>query len=241
MNKKITVFESGIIGFFVGIIVAAYLTFLSATEGYVGLLLHSISLHQLLSYISIPENMMLVATFVYTVLVFTVYGVIIGLCIAFGAKPGVAVTVSALALALVGTDQIYHMSKPMLPIAEQTPFVASVVQAISREPKQYFGMEARGDLNKDTREDVAFIIHRDDADRGTLYYLSSSLNSDKGMTGTNLLFLGDKTTPFTISIIDSKIIVSVHNKATTTLTAFVNENNVLAFDTATTTATSTNQ
>jgi hypothetical protein len=235
MNKKIVIFESSIIGLFVGVIVASYLSFLSATDGYVGMLLHWISLHNFISYIPAIDSSSLVVTFVYTVLVFTVYGACIGLCIAIGTKPGPIVAVGVLALSLVGADQVLHMSKPALPIIEPTTFVASAIKSVSREPKQYFGMEARGDINRDGKDDVAFIIHRDDTDRGTLYYVSSSLNTEKGMSGTNLLFLGDKVIPDTIIIADNKITIAAHNKATTTLTAFVNEQNTLVFETSTST------
>jgi hypothetical protein len=74
---------------------------------------------------------------------------------------------------------------------------------------QYFREdEIWGDLNSDGKDDVAFVIPREEKDRGMLYYFTAALAGDKGYSGTNLLFLGEGFEPTEISIQDSKIEVN---------------------------------
>ncbi len=87
--------------------------------------------------------------------------------------------------------------------------------------EQYFGPsstdEATGDLNGDGKDDVAFIIDRHDLGKSTLYYLTAALATATGHAGTDLIFLGDKVTPRTISIVNGSIVISYSiGTATTT-------------------------
>jgi hypothetical protein len=73
---------------------------------------------------------------------------------------------------------------------------------------KYFGNEARGDINGDGFQDVAFLFTQDGGGSGTFYYLAVALNSAKGYQGTNAVFLGDRIAPQSTEYRDGKIIVN---------------------------------
>jgi hypothetical protein len=65
---------------------------------------------------------------------------------------------------------------------------------------RYFGNEAKGDLNFDGREDMAFLITQDNGGSGTFYYVVVALKTDTGYTTTNGFFIGDRIAPQTTEI-----------------------------------------
>lgn len=60
---------------------------------------------------------------------------------------------------------------------------------------KYFGNEARGDLNGDGLEDVAYLITQDGGGSGTFYYAVVALKTAEGYKNTNSFFIGDRIAP----------------------------------------------
>lgn len=60
---------------------------------------------------------------------------------------------------------------------------------------RYFGNEAKGDLNGDGREDIAFLITQDGGGSGLFYYAVVALKTPVGYKITNTFFLGDRIAP----------------------------------------------
>ena len=155
-------------------------------------------------------NASLAVEFVGIVSVYIIYGLIVGFLIKKEGKlKWSAIVVLVILIIIGGFQQITGVA----PAQVVSPVVYSNVATPSKQNKQpilpadqqYFGNEVAGDLNGDGVSDIAFIISRVDPDRGTLYYLVSSLTTDKGHVGTNLLYLGDKVEPKVISITDGII------------------------------------
>ncbi len=219
--KHFSVLESGIIGFFVGVIASAYILFVDSFGGHIGSILNYVSLRPALSFLQFPGDALQVSHFLFFVVVFIVYAIIIGILIKSSHKI-IFYIVPLIILVLAGIfyQQIQGIS---IRTADQsTDMSAAIYTSVAtnhsaksiKKDEQYFGNEVSGDLNGDGVNDVAFIISRVDADRGTLYYLVSSLATDTGHIGTNLLFLGDKAEPQVISITDGIIDVSYIDHST---------------------------
>jgi len=64
----------------------------------------------------------------------------------------------------------------------------------------YFGNEAKGDLNNDGQEDVAFLITQDGGGSGFFYYVVAALKTSEGYKTTNAFFIGDRIAPQTTEI-----------------------------------------
>ena len=81
----------------------------------------------------------------------------------------------------------------------------------------YFGNEARGDLNGDGVEDIAFLATQDGGGSGTFYYVVVALGgagtSVGGYFGTNGILLGDRIAPQTTEIRDGLVIVNYAERA----------------------------
>jgi len=73
---------------------------------------------------------------------------------------------------------------------------------------QYFGNEARGDLNGDGLPDVAFLITSTGGGSGTFYYVVAALQGIDSYGGTNAVLLGDRIAPQTTEIRDGEILVN---------------------------------
>lgn len=196
--KKLSAFETSIIGFFIGVIVAAYVTFIMSSDIVVGKVLSWISLRSVFDMLKLPDSQTMVGYFVFTVVVFTIYGFIIGLITKDLNRSKIVII--PVALVLIGAFIEQNMNKAVIATLPQTEYSAVAIRSVPQVPKQYFGIEAVGDLNADGKDDVAFILHRKDDERGTLYYLTTALSDEKGKTGTNLIFLGDKVSPQNITI-----------------------------------------
>lgn len=216
--KDLTVFETSILGFFAGIVVSTYTSFVANSGGYVGKALDLVTLNPLFekmleqSSIQTADGSLLILSFLFIVLVFTVYGGLVGLALKFLDKPKFVVIGLIVILLGVSAEQTFgHIQSKG--VSKSDDFLASVSQPFTTkktsEPKTYFGMEAWGDLTGENTNDVAFIIHREDAERGMLYYLTTALESEKGKAGTNLIFLGDKVVPANISIENQTINITL--------------------------------
>lgn len=73
---------------------------------------------------------------------------------------------------------------------------------------EYFGNEVRGDFNKDSFEDVAFLVTQETGGTGTFCYIVVALGTQQGYEGTNAIFLGDRIAPQTTEFKDGLIIVN---------------------------------
>ncbi|MDD5165165.1 MAG: hypothetical protein PHG25_01325 [Candidatus Pacebacteria bacterium] len=216
--KKLSLFEASIIGFLSGVVIATYLIFITSTSGFIGNILGLISLRPLLDKIHLPDSQLLIGSFIFFVLVYTLYGALIGLLIHITNKTKIILSLLAVVIIGGGTEQITGMMSHTPISNEIYPQTAAVIKSFSNVTKQYFGTEATGDLNADRREDVAFLIHRNDSDRGTLYYLAAALDNENGKSGTNLLFLGNNVFPTHIAIASSTIIVDYAQSKNSTST-----------------------
>ncbi len=232
--KQLTIFEASIIGFFVGVISSTYILFLSSNEAFIGNILGYISLEPLFPLLNIPDSASFIGQFLFHIIVFTLYGSIVGIILKYFTKPRL-IGLSIALIIIAGTiEQTYISSQ----IPNIKPSISYQVANINKSlEQQYFGTEAQGDLNNDGKQDVAFIIHRKDKDRGTLYYLTSALATDNGKTGTNLIFLGEKIEPKQIYINDNTIVIDyTHNATTSTIHAFIQDGELVQL-----TSTSTEQ
>ncbi|MEY2664634.1 MAG: hypothetical protein RIT04_442 [Candidatus Parcubacteria bacterium] len=254
--QKLTVFETTIIGFFVGVVISIYSLFMLSDNGFVGMIIQYLSLHPLFERIQVPANYTLIASFLFGVAVYTLYGTIIGFIMKGVSKmkyivlPLVLIAVAAGAEQFIGAK--HHIATAPAPFTEDSSYqTALAIQALTAQKKQqqYFGTEAIGDLNNDGKDDIAFIIQRNDDERGTLYYVTTALASTTGKAGTNLLFLGDKVQPQNIAIENALVLINyTEGRATSTKTFYARVNNtklekttapISATSTATTTATTT--
>ncbi len=59
----------------------------------------------------------------------------------------------------------------------------------------YFGNEAKGDLNNDGTDDVAFLVTQTSGGSGIFYYVVVALKTSNGYTTTNAFFVGDRIAP----------------------------------------------
>lgn len=59
----------------------------------------------------------------------------------------------------------------------------------------YFGNEARGDLDGDGLEDVAFLVTSEGGGSGTFYYAIVAIQTSEGYKLTNPFFVGDRIAP----------------------------------------------
>jgi len=78
----------------------------------------------------------------------------------------------------------------------------------SKEGTNFFGNEARADLNNDGLEDVAFLLSQTTGGSGTFYYVVAALKTSDGYIGTNAILLGDRIAPQNTTISSSTIIVN---------------------------------
>jgi hypothetical protein len=80
--------------------------------------------------------------------------------------------------------------------------------SVTTTTTSYFGNEAKGDLNGDGKEDVAFLLTQDGGGSGLFLYLAVALKNEKGYISTNTIFLGDRVAPQNTQIKDGVIIAN---------------------------------
>jgi heat shock protein HslJ len=84
----------------------------------------------------------------------------------------------------------------------------------ARIATRYFGNEARGDLNGDGREDVAFLLTQEPGGSGTFFYAVAALDLPSGLVGTEGTLLGDRIAPQTTELrSDGTLVVSYAQRA----------------------------
>ena len=92
---------------------------------------------------------------------------------------------------------------------EKIPDSSSVITT------SYFGNEAKGDLNSDNKEDVAFLLQQEGGGTGIFYYLAVAIRDDKGYRPLNTIFLGDRIAPQNTQIKDGIITVNYADRLPT--------------------------
>jgi hypothetical protein len=73
---------------------------------------------------------------------------------------------------------------------------------------RYFGNEARGDLDLDGDEDVAFLVTQEGGGSGVFFYVVAAIFEDGGYQGSKALFIGDRIAPQTTEFQDGRVIVN---------------------------------
>lgn len=86
----------------------------------------------------------------------------------------------------------------------EVTIAGSAGQIITR----YFGNDARGDLNGDNKEDLAYLLTQERGGSGVFYYVVVALSNGQNYQATNVVFLGDRIAPQTSEIKDQKLIVN---------------------------------
>lgn len=77
----------------------------------------------------------------------------------------------------------------------------SIPNSSAKITTNYFGNEAKGDLNGDGREDIAFLVTQNTGGSGTFYYAVVALaNADGSYKTTNAFLIGDRIAPQTMQI-----------------------------------------
>jgi heat shock protein HslJ len=95
-------------------------------------------------------------------------------------------------------------------VAEAPAAPGSAARIVTR----YFGNEARGDLNGDGRDDVAFLLTQEPGGSGTFFYAAAALDSPQGLVGSHAVYLGDRIAPQTTEIrADGVIVVNFADRA----------------------------
>ena len=73
---------------------------------------------------------------------------------------------------------------------------------------QYFGNEARGDIDGDGDEDIVFLVTQQPGGSGTFFFLAGAIKEAGGYRGTQAVFIGDRIAPQTTEYRDGRIIVN---------------------------------
>ena len=103
----------------------------------------------------------------------------------------------------------YTIEGQPIALIEGKAETAAVPGSSSKYVTQYFGNDAKGDLNSDGAPDTAFILTQFTGGSGMFYYVVAALqNADGTSVGTNGVMLGDRIAPQSTEIKNGEIIVS---------------------------------
>ena len=112
-------------------------------------------------------------------------------------------------------DTAYVIASSTVDLTDGYSEVPAAPGSASKIITKYFGNEARGDLNGDGVEDVAFLLTQETGGSGTFYYIVAALgDKNGGYTGTNGIFLGDRIAPQTTEIKNGEITVNYAERKT---------------------------
>lgn len=102
----------------------------------------------------------------------------------------------------------YIVEGALVKLVDGVATTETAPKSASKTTIRYFGNEAKGDVNRDGKSDIAFILTSDNGGSGTFYYVAVALASESGYRGTNALFLGDRIAPQTTEIRGGDIVVN---------------------------------
>jgi hypothetical protein len=105
-------------------------------------------------------------------------------------------------------DATYKIEGQSIALVNGISEIEAAPGAASKIITRYFGNDAFGDLNGDSKEDVAFILTQENGGSGTFYYVVAALRTETGYSGTNAIFLGDRIAPLTTEIQKGVIVVN---------------------------------
>jgi hypothetical protein len=104
-------------------------------------------------------------------------------------------------------DAVYEVEGTNIPLQDgyaEMPIEDSSAVTIT----EYFGNEAKGDLNGDGIDDVVFLLAQQSGGTGVFYYAALALGTEGGFRGANALFLGDRIAPQTTEIRGGEAVVN---------------------------------
>jgi hypothetical protein len=209
MMKKLTAFESSVLGLLAGVLVATYLTYLRGADGFVGTVLHYVSLEFILEKIPSIDSDSLLVRFLFFVAVFIVYGFLLGIINRLTTNKGkLLVIVMILVVAVTTVDQVLGARKYIPRDEVGEVFSGAVILSAKKKVDQYYGQEVRGDVTGDGKEDIAFIVKEMDLKKDPPVehiYLAASIDSDNGQTGTNIVYVGKNAVTKSIQIVEGEI------------------------------------
>lgn len=105
-------------------------------------------------------------------------------------------------------DGTYFIGEDTVRLTKGVSKVESAPGSASVTTTQYFGNEARGDLDNDGDEDVVFLLTQNSGGTGTYFYLVGALKEEKGYRGTRAVLIGDRIAPQTTEFKDGITIVN---------------------------------
>lgn len=91
--------------------------------------------------------------------------------------------------------------------------VPAAPDSVSFVTTQYFGNEARGDIDRDGDEDIVFLITQDGGGSGTFFYLVAALRDGDNYRGSSAMFIGDRIAPQATEFRDGFVIVNYADRA----------------------------
>lgn len=92
--------------------------------------------------------------------------------------------------------------------------IESELITLGEEGTQFFGNEAKGDINEDGIVDLGFIFTRNTGGSGTFYYAVAALQNAAGRyIGTNAVYLGDRIAPQSSEIRNTIFVVNYADRA----------------------------
>lgn len=83
----------------------------------------------------------------------------------------------------------------------------------SKVVTQYFGNEAKGDLNGDGVADIGFILTQNSGGSGMFFYAAAAIKTTGGYRGTDAVLLGDRIAPQPSEIRDGKLLLNYAERA----------------------------
>lgn len=134
---------------------------------------------------------------------------IVALLAAVGVVAAMAITsiASAAATRADHRDLEYTIGGRQIRLVDGLAETPAAPGSATRIVTRYFGNEARGDLNADGREDVAFLLTQEAGGSGTFFYAAAALDSPDGLVGSHAVWLGDRIAPQSTEILPDGVLV----------------------------------
>lgn len=92
-------------------------------------------------------------------------------------------------------DATYLIDGQQVTLIDGVSEIEAAPGSASKIVTRYFGNELRTDLNSDGREDVVFLLTKEQGGTGTFFYVVAALNTERGYVGSDGYLLGDRIAP----------------------------------------------